>query len=432
MGIFSKLWKGVKKVFKKIGKGIKKVAMKVGKFMDRIGIVGQIGMMLVMPHLGGWLMSSLGAAAKAALASSSAFIRGAGAVLNTAHKFAATAGNVYRTVTGAVKDFIGTAGKYIGGKLGLPGFEKMTLDKAWETYSNDVMKNISSIADPWKQAVTINPGFGTTVAEQARAVGMSPEEFVKNYTMPENVAASMQGLSGNDLANFRFDSIKIEIPKPGLPSNVQASVTTSITEPFQAVRNTDFWGFAPEVTPPSKAWITAPENPGSLIQTDQAPGVTKRVTPVPAEVTTDLGFEEYDPTSSAQQSLLDPASGPRAGAATYPDLGETEDNWWERTKDSTKQAVTAFPGQLLSRGGQEVFMNWAAGDPPEYPLQLRGGVNYWEPSDQSMAFHVLSDPLRREVGIPPGYMGSLAGTNTYLQGSIGATADVWKRWMSAG
>jgi hypothetical protein len=371
-------------------------------------------MMLVMPHLGGWLMSSLGAAAEVALASEIAFIRGAGAVLNTVHKFAATAGNVYSTVTGAVKDFIGTAGKYIGGKLGLPGFEKMTLDKAWQTYSNDVMKNISSIADPWKQAVTINPGFGTTVAEQARAVGMSPEDFVKNYTMPENVAASMQGLSGDDLANFRFDSIKIEVPKPGLPSS--QSITVPIAEPFQATRNTDFWGFAPQ---------TQEEQIASFFDLPDSSGVTAKLAPVPEEATTNLaaGFDE------TPRSLLDPAPEPPADSA-YPDLGEKEDNWWERTKDSTKQAVTDFPGQLLSRGGQEVFMNWAAGDPPEYPPQFRGGANYWEPSDQSMAFSVLSTPLGT-VGMPPGYMGSLAGTNTYLQGSVGATADVWKRWMSS-
>jgi len=432
MGIFSKLWKGVKKVFKKIGKGIKKVAMKVGKFMDRIGIVGQIGMMLVMPHLGGWLMSSLGAAAKAALASSSAFIRGAGAVLNTAHKFAATAGNVYRTVTGAVKDFIGTAGKYIGGKLRLPGFEKMTLDKAWKTYSNDVMKNISSIADPWKQAVTINPGFGTTVAEQARAVGMSPEEFVESYTMPENVAASMQGLSGDDLANFRFDSIKIEIPKPGLPSS--QSITVPIAEPFQATRNTDFWGFAPQ---------TQEEQIASFFGLPDSSGVTAELAsrrPAGSSLLSADGPPIDEITVSAKPWEEAPAYPPPVpdiniadqtiAAPVQPEMGWFAKQF-EKMKGSTGKAITDFPGQVVSRAGHQAFANLIEGDPPEPPPPpFRGGVNQWEPSDQSMAFSVLSTPLGT-VGMPPGYMGSLAGTNTYLQGSIGATADVWKRWMSS-
>ena len=119
MGIFRKLWKGVKKVFKKIGKGIKKVAGKVGKFMDKIGIVGQIALMFILPGLGNMLMSGLQGAAAWMTASQYAIVRGAGAVLNTALKFAVTAGNIYRTVTGAVTDFIGTAGRYIGGKMGL-------------------------------------------------------------------------------------------------------------------------------------------------------------------------------------------------------------------------------------------------------------------------------------------------------------------------
>jgi hypothetical protein len=63
MGFLSKLWKGVKKVVKKIGSSIKKVVSKVGKFVGKLGIVGQIGMFFLMPHVAGFLMKGLGAAA---------------------------------------------------------------------------------------------------------------------------------------------------------------------------------------------------------------------------------------------------------------------------------------------------------------------------------------------------------------------------------
>tara|TARA_R100000781_G_scaffold37648_1_gene26601 strand:+ start:5020 stop:6174 length:1155 start_codon:yes stop_codon:yes gene_type:complete len=48
--IFSKAWKGIKKVAKKIGKGIKKVVKKIGRAVGKLGIVGQIGMMFLMPY----------------------------------------------------------------------------------------------------------------------------------------------------------------------------------------------------------------------------------------------------------------------------------------------------------------------------------------------------------------------------------------------
>jgi len=61
MGIFKKIFKGVGKVFKKIGKGVKKVFKKFGKFMGKIGIVGQIAMMFVLPGIGAALMKGFGA-----------------------------------------------------------------------------------------------------------------------------------------------------------------------------------------------------------------------------------------------------------------------------------------------------------------------------------------------------------------------------------
>ena len=55
MGFLSKLFKGVKKFVKKIGKGIKKIVKKVGMAVGKLGIVGQIGMMFLMPYAMGAL-----------------------------------------------------------------------------------------------------------------------------------------------------------------------------------------------------------------------------------------------------------------------------------------------------------------------------------------------------------------------------------------
>ena len=64
MGFFSKVFKTIKKNFKRVGKWIKKGIMKVGKFMNKIGIVGQIALGLILPGIG----SALGAWAGTTLA----------------------------------------------------------------------------------------------------------------------------------------------------------------------------------------------------------------------------------------------------------------------------------------------------------------------------------------------------------------------------
>ena len=66
MGFLSKVWKGIKKTVKKIGKGIKKVFGKVMKGIGKLGIVGQIGMMFLMPYAMGALGSLFGTAGKLA------------------------------------------------------------------------------------------------------------------------------------------------------------------------------------------------------------------------------------------------------------------------------------------------------------------------------------------------------------------------------
>lgn len=65
MGFFSKIFKGVKKVFKKIGKGIKSAFKKFGKFMGKIGILGQVAMMFILPGIGAALGGAFTGAAGA-------------------------------------------------------------------------------------------------------------------------------------------------------------------------------------------------------------------------------------------------------------------------------------------------------------------------------------------------------------------------------
>lgn len=112
MGFLSKLWKGVKKTVKKIAKGVKKVFKKIGSAVGKLGIVGQIGMMFLMPYAMGALSSFAGSALGTVgqwsanlLSKSGIGAKALGHGLNMIHKAGTFAGKVYTTIS----DTIGNA-----------------------------------------------------------------------------------------------------------------------------------------------------------------------------------------------------------------------------------------------------------------------------------------------------------------------------------
>ena len=175
MGFFKKIFKGVKKVFKKVGRAVKKGFKKFGKFMNKIGIVGQIAMMFVLPHVGAFLMKGLAGAGKALAAYSgigSTVVNAAGSVLTHAHKFATAVGNGYRTVTQGIMDFGKTALNKIPG-VSIEGAAQNFFTGPDSALSR-VKLNANSILDPWKTTIT---GNGRTLGDIARSSGKSLEEI---------------------------------------------------------------------------------------------------------------------------------------------------------------------------------------------------------------------------------------------------------------
>jgi len=103
MGFFSKVFKGVKKVVKKIGKGIKSAFAKVGKFMNKLGIVGQIALGLMLPGIG----ASLGKWAIGAMGSGNAVVAAAGQFVNAAVSIGTRVSGAFKTVTEGVFKVVG-------------------------------------------------------------------------------------------------------------------------------------------------------------------------------------------------------------------------------------------------------------------------------------------------------------------------------------
>ena len=122
MGILSKAWKGIKKAVKKVGKGIKKVFKKVTGAIGKLGIVGQIGMMFLMPYATSALGSFFGASGKLAtwstklLGKAGMGSKALGHTLNLVNKAGTFVGKVYSGVTETISGAIDRTGNFLKGR----------------------------------------------------------------------------------------------------------------------------------------------------------------------------------------------------------------------------------------------------------------------------------------------------------------------------
>lgn len=123
MGLLSKVWKGVKKTVKKIGKRIKKVFGKVMEGIGKLGIVGQIGMMFLMPYAMGAVGSLFGTAGKLASWStkllgpnSGFFSKVLGKTLEAVNVGGTWIKNAYTSVSTAISNGLDRVGNFFKGK----------------------------------------------------------------------------------------------------------------------------------------------------------------------------------------------------------------------------------------------------------------------------------------------------------------------------
>ncbi len=126
----SKVAKKIVKVQKKVWKGIKKVGGKVMKAINKAGVLGQIGLMLIMPYAMAGVGSLIGSAAGGISATWTGFGNWASSMMGSSNVFAKTVGHIARgvyhagatagkVITGVTK-FIDTGFKAIANATGLP------------------------------------------------------------------------------------------------------------------------------------------------------------------------------------------------------------------------------------------------------------------------------------------------------------------------
>lgn len=227
----------LRKVGKKIGKGIKKAFMKFGKFMGKIGIVGQIAMMFILPGIGaalfkgvtgafGAIVGQTGAqaaaaastavtagtatAAQTALAgtvaagsaagataaqvaastaaqaaaatgmagSANALIAGAGKVLQYAGKVASMPGKVFSSVTNAVTNTIGEFSKTALQKI--PGIKNMNFVKNLDASDHFFSSGLKGTAGETSAFGRVGQAIKAPFSETARASITARQELFKN------------------------------------------------------------------------------------------------------------------------------------------------------------------------------------------------------------------------------------------------------------
>ena len=240
MGFFSKIFKGVKKFFGGVGKVIKKVFTSFGRFTNKLGIVGQIGMMIAAPYLGGLAikgLSQLGSGFMAGLggvAQGQSFLAGAAQVtekiLLTAANIASTGINAVKGVSDAVLGVVTDTARGFGNAMGLET-NIPVLNSAAEIIPNEVgnvsnifknaatragnvknsFKNLSEIGNIWKpgpyfkDAVTARPSYLAkfkTIGPLTRG-GHRPTHGVSATKM---IPFKPQSAAGQALENFKYSA----------------------------------------------------------------------------------------------------------------------------------------------------------------------------------------------------------------------------------
>ncbi len=346
----------LRKVFKKVGRGIKKAFKSFGKFMGKIGILGQVAMMFILPGIGNALASGLGSAlglqgvtgmsslvgaagtatsaGTGLLGSSSALLQGAGKVLQFAGKVASMPGKIFSSVTQGVTST-------------LTEFSKTALSKIApnSTFAQGAAENFFFGADSAASRVGKafkSPFTDEAVAKVAGEIADAPDTLTTDRVVSPRVP---MGPAGTPLG----DSLKLP---EGEFVQTSMSPTDSIMAKPQGMSFEDFaqdFSATPQeglvsYTSQSGQVMYGPEN---ILETMQAQGIdTGTVTKTPLSTTDKIlsGFRE-EVSSKLDTLRTDPYQATKAA------LGAITANQQEQDFAAQQAAMAAsMSGEVINLG----------------------------------------------------------------------------------
>ena len=203
MSIFKKIRKGIKKVAKGIGKRIKKVVNKVGRAFGKLGIVGQLGMMFLMPYAMAGLSSLWGATAGKAFGQFAANqagtfasnlvakggIKGAiGQAMGAIHSAGSAIGTAYNSISTAISNGFDRAGNFLKGRGFVVTDPTTVLDP-------------SSIIPKDPSAIAVDKGTGVAL-DTGKALGL---DATTTAPLSKDTIASIA--SGKDALTEQFTDV---------------------------------------------------------------------------------------------------------------------------------------------------------------------------------------------------------------------------------
>lgn len=182
MGLLSNIFKGIKKVIRKVGGGIKRLVKKVGGIFGKMGILGHIGMMFLMPYAQSF-WGSLGKFGTQLATGTSVAGKAFGNIMRGVYHAGKSVGTVYRTVTSAVEGSL----KWLSNKVGLTdianpfsGLDKVVQDaQSWgaEGWTGKLPVD-TPISDKLKASLAKPP----TIEEMTEGFEYKPEtpDYIKD------------------------------------------------------------------------------------------------------------------------------------------------------------------------------------------------------------------------------------------------------------
>ncbi len=218
MGFFSKIWKGVKKTFKKIGKGIKKAFKSVGKFMGKIGILGNIALVLLTGGLGiggmfGAFGAKLGALSTTMSGPLAAIMKGASWTIGKAVQFGNAIGSGFKTLTKGVTEFFGQTAKYVGNKLNITNIQgaPANLGEVWSNTSKAVSDQFEVFRGD------VGDLFNTTSPTlEAGKAGLSYSDYQEYMSKPQTLDEfkEAKGLTPQlDFQQTPVEPVSLDLPQ---------------------------------------------------------------------------------------------------------------------------------------------------------------------------------------------------------------------------
>jgi hypothetical protein len=200
MSFLGALFKPLKKIVKKIGKKVKKVFKKIGRAIGKLGIVGQIGMMFLMPYAAGALGSFFGTAGTLSkwgatlLGKSGIASKALGHTLNAINTVGTTIGKVYTGVTDTISNAFDTVMK-----KGTQFLEKTGFKTPGASTPTDALTDLSSAVESGQ---AIDPSLRPSIAQTPTARQENLSKILSDYN-----EANRQSLFGDTIRETAEESL---------------------------------------------------------------------------------------------------------------------------------------------------------------------------------------------------------------------------------